>query len=56
VRQPIYQRSVARWKHYEKALETLFDALGPVHDAPPASACARVADERTAAHAGEMLG
>jgi tetratricopeptide (TPR) repeat protein len=28
VRQPIYQRSVARWKHYEQALGPLFDALG----------------------------
>jgi len=27
VRQPIYQRSVARWKHYEKALGPLFDRL-----------------------------
>jgi tetratricopeptide (TPR) repeat protein len=28
VRQPIYTHSVARWKHYEKALGSLFDALG----------------------------
>jgi tetratricopeptide (TPR) repeat protein len=28
VRQPIYQRSVARWKHYERALGPLFDRLG----------------------------
>jgi WD40 repeat protein len=28
VRQPIYQRSVARWKHYEPALGALFDRLG----------------------------
>jgi tetratricopeptide (TPR) repeat protein len=27
VRQPIYQRSVARWKHYESALGALFDRL-----------------------------
>ena len=27
VRQPIYQRSVARWKHYESALDALFDRL-----------------------------
>jgi hypothetical protein len=27
VRQPIYQRSVARWKHYEKPLGPLFDRL-----------------------------
>ena len=28
VRQPIYKRSVARWKHYEPALGDLFDRLG----------------------------
>jgi hypothetical protein len=28
VRQPIYQRSVARWKHYEQPLGPLFDRLG----------------------------
>ncbi len=28
VRKPIYQKSVGRWKHYEKHLETLFEALG----------------------------
>jgi hypothetical protein len=28
VRQPIYQRSVARWKHYASALCALFDRLG----------------------------
>ena len=27
-RQPLYTRSVARWKHYEKALGPLFDRLG----------------------------
>ncbi len=27
VRQPVYQRSVARWKNYEPALSTLFTAL-----------------------------
>jgi hypothetical protein len=27
VRQPIYRRSLARWKHYEKALAPLFDGL-----------------------------
>ena len=27
VRQPIYKRSVARWKHYEKALGGLFAQL-----------------------------
>jgi tetratricopeptide (TPR) repeat protein len=34
VRQPIYTRSVARWKHYEKALGSLFDALAPLQHAP----------------------
>jgi tetratricopeptide (TPR) repeat protein len=29
VRQPVYQRSVARWKHYEPALSQLFAALPP---------------------------
>jgi tetratricopeptide (TPR) repeat protein len=33
VRQPIYTRSVARWKHYEGALRSLFDALGPLQQA-----------------------
>ena len=28
VRQPIYKRSVARWKHYEQALRPLFNRLG----------------------------
>jgi tetratricopeptide (TPR) repeat protein len=28
VRQPIYRRSVARWKHYAEALGPLFDRLG----------------------------
>jgi hypothetical protein len=27
VRQPIYQQSVARWKHYENALASLFAQL-----------------------------
>jgi tetratricopeptide (TPR) repeat protein len=31
VRQPIYQRSVARWKHYEPALGALFERLGNKH-------------------------
>jgi tetratricopeptide (TPR) repeat protein len=34
VRQPLYTRSVARWKHYEKALPSLFDGLVPVQHAP----------------------
>jgi tetratricopeptide (TPR) repeat protein len=29
VRQPIYTRSVARWKHYEPALSSLFEKLVP---------------------------
>jgi hypothetical protein len=33
VRQPIYRRSVARWKHYEGTLKSLFDALGPLPEA-----------------------
>jgi hypothetical protein len=28
VRQPIYRRSVARWRHYEKSLSRLFERLG----------------------------
>jgi tetratricopeptide (TPR) repeat protein len=28
VRQPVYSRSVARWKHYESSLGSLFDRLG----------------------------
>lgn len=37
VRQPVYQRSVARWKHYEPALGDLFAALIRERDAyrPP---------------------
>jgi hypothetical protein len=31
VRQPIYQQSVARWKHYEKSLGALFARLGSRH-------------------------
>ncbi len=34
VRQPVYQRSVARWKNYEPALAELFAAL-PVDEGPP---------------------
>jgi tetratricopeptide (TPR) repeat protein len=30
VRQPLYRRSVARWKHYESSLKALFDRL-PAH-------------------------
>ena len=29
VRQPIYNRSVARWRHYEPSLRDLFDRLTP---------------------------
>jgi len=32
VRQPIYDRSVARWRHYEQQLGPLIDALGPDAD------------------------
>ena len=49
VRQPVYQRSVARWKHYEPALGELFAALPARSNAPlksriyrrrsPVSAC-----------------
>ena len=28
VRQPVYSRSVARWRHYESSLGSLFDRLG----------------------------
>lgn len=31
VRQPIYQSSVARWRHYEKFLGPLLEALGGLH-------------------------
>ena len=36
VRQPIYRRSVARWKHYEAMLKPLLDRLGvlPAGDDP----------------------
>jgi hypothetical protein len=36
VRQPIYRRSVARWKHYEAMLQPLLDRLGvlPTGDEP----------------------
>jgi hypothetical protein len=30
VRQPVYTRSVARWKHYERDLRELFAALTPM--------------------------
>jgi tetratricopeptide (TPR) repeat protein len=33
VRQPIYRRSVARWKHYEAMLKPLLDAIGQAADA-----------------------
>jgi tetratricopeptide (TPR) repeat protein len=32
VRQPIYKRSVARWRHYEKALGSLFVRLRPTSE------------------------
>jgi tetratricopeptide (TPR) repeat protein len=31
VRQPLYQRSVGRWKHYERHLEPLLDVLREAH-------------------------
>jgi tetratricopeptide (TPR) repeat protein len=34
VRKPIYQKSVGRWKHYEKHLGPLFAALGPAYMKP----------------------
>jgi tetratricopeptide (TPR) repeat protein len=34
VRQPIYRRSVARWRHYEKALQPLFDQLAKSEPRP----------------------
>jgi tetratricopeptide (TPR) repeat protein len=49
VRQPIYQRAVARWKHYERVLDSLFSQLPP-HSAPladdnssaPHDCCSRI--------------
>jgi tetratricopeptide (TPR) repeat protein len=38
VRQPIYTRSVARWKHYEPALGSLFEKLVPSPTEPEAKA------------------
>jgi len=38
VRQPVYQSSVERWRHYEKHLRPLFEALGeysPMADSEP---------------------
>jgi tetratricopeptide (TPR) repeat protein len=35
VRQPIYKKSVARWKHYEKYLEPLISSLGYVEPSDP---------------------
>jgi tetratricopeptide (TPR) repeat protein len=37
VRQPIYRRSVARWRNYEKALQPLFARLGLAGDATTSS-------------------
>lgn len=36
VRQPIYQKSVARWRHYERQLEPLIGILAPVLNEQPA--------------------
>lgn len=38
VRQPIYQKSVARWRHYEQQLEPLIEILAPVLDEQPSGA------------------
>ena len=35
VRQPIYRKSVARWRNYERQLEPLIRTLQPVLDPPP---------------------
>jgi hypothetical protein len=47
VRQPIYKRSVARWKNYEPALASLFRRLPPPLDEPSSSAppCGRTPKE-----------
>jgi hypothetical protein len=37
VRQPVYQRSVARWKHYEQDLGELFAQLPQEKEASPPS-------------------
>jgi hypothetical protein len=34
VRQPIYQRSVARWRHFEKSLGSLFGQLERLRPGP----------------------
>ena len=34
VRQPIYTRSVGRWRHYHRHLAPLLEALGGGHEAP----------------------
>jgi hypothetical protein len=36
VRQPLYQRSSGRWRHYEKHLVALREALGPAATSAPA--------------------
>jgi tetratricopeptide (TPR) repeat protein len=35
VRQPVFGRSVGRWRHYARHLQPLFDALGQSRDAAP---------------------
>ena len=37
VRQPVYKRSVARWKNYENSLGSLFTKLVPVFSTSPLS-------------------
>jgi hypothetical protein len=33
VRQPIYDRSVGHWRHYERYLGELIDVIEPIRDA-----------------------
>ena len=49
VRQPIYDRSVGHWRHYERHLGELIDVIEPIRDRyrryePPARARARRGD------------
>jgi hypothetical protein len=39
VRQPIYTRSVGRWKNYEQSLGALFAKLDPEPGGPPQQGC-----------------
>jgi tetratricopeptide (TPR) repeat protein len=49
VRQPVYQHSLARWKHYESSLADLFAALPPERERPGERT---VADPRSAGYPG----